>query len=102
MSSPYHSEVDVLIISAGPAGLMCANALANARVNVRIVDNRAAQVAAGQADEFSPRTIEVFQVGILVFYFLPLLDGGPCGAMGLQNVFCGKEVKYTWLCRVAP
>lgn len=36
---PY-SEVDVLVIGAGPAGLMCANALANARVNVRIIDQR--------------------------------------------------------------
>lgn len=34
------SEVDVLIIGAGPAGLMCANALATAGVNVRIVDQR--------------------------------------------------------------
>jgi len=34
------SEVDVLIIGAGPAGLMTANALANARVNVRIIDKR--------------------------------------------------------------
>ena len=34
------SEVDVLIIGAGPAGLMCANALAMAGVNVRIVDQR--------------------------------------------------------------
>lgn len=40
MFSPRQSEVDVLIIGAGPAGLMCANALANARVNVRIVDKR--------------------------------------------------------------
>ncbi|EIW75095.1 hypothetical protein CONPUDRAFT_85427 [Coniophora puteana RWD-64-598 SS2] len=55
------SEVDVLIIGAGPAGLMTANALANARVNVRIIDKRAAQVTAGQADGISPRTIEVFQ-----------------------------------------
>ncbi|KAH7890913.1 FAD binding domain-containing protein [Phlebopus sp. FC_14] len=59
MSSP--SEVDVLIIGAGPAGLMCANALANAKVNVRIVDKRVAKVTAGQADGISPRTIEVFQ-----------------------------------------
>ncbi|KAG1737215.1 FAD binding domain-containing protein [Suillus lakei] len=56
-----HSEVDVLIIGAGPAGLLCANALANARVNVRIVDKRAVKVAAGQADGISPRTIEVLQ-----------------------------------------
>ncbi|KAG2137579.1 FAD binding domain-containing protein [Suillus bovinus] len=55
------SEVDVLVIGAGPAGLMCANALANAKVNVRIVEKRAVGVTAGQADGVAPRTIEVFQ-----------------------------------------
>ena len=34
------SEVDVLIIGAGPAGLMCANALGMAGVNVRIIEQR--------------------------------------------------------------
>lgn len=34
------STVDVLIIGAGPAGLMAANALNNAGVKVRIVDKR--------------------------------------------------------------
>ena len=34
------SYVDVLIIGAGPAGLMCANGLAQAGVNVRVVDQR--------------------------------------------------------------
>lgn len=34
------SNVDVLIIGAGPAGLMCANGLARAGMNVRIVDQR--------------------------------------------------------------
>ena len=33
-------HVDVLIIGAGPAGLMCANALAHAGISVRIVDKR--------------------------------------------------------------
>ncbi|KAG1792026.1 FAD binding domain-containing protein [Suillus plorans] len=56
-----HSEVDVLIIGAGPAGLMCANALANARVNVRIVDQRAFKITTGYGDGFTPRTVEVFQ-----------------------------------------
>ncbi|KAJ2983175.1 hypothetical protein NUW54_g10662 [Trametes sanguinea] len=55
------SEVDVLIIGAGPAGVMCANALAMAGVNVRIIDQRPAKVAAGQADGIQPRTIEVLQ-----------------------------------------
>ncbi|TDL26709.1 hypothetical protein BD410DRAFT_825808 [Rickenella mellea] len=55
------SEVDVLIIGAGPAGLMCANALAHAGVQVRVVDQRPKKVAAGQADGIQPRTIEVLQ-----------------------------------------
>jgi phenol 2-monooxygenase len=56
-----HSEVDVLIIGAGPAGLMCANALANANVNIRIVEQRAFKLTTGQGDGISPRTIEVLQ-----------------------------------------
>ncbi|CDO68377.1 hypothetical protein BN946_scf184815.g24 [Trametes cinnabarina] len=55
------SKVDVLIIGAGPAGVMCANALAMAGVNVRIIDQRPVKVAAGQADGIQPRTIEVLQ-----------------------------------------
>ena len=34
------TTVDVLIIGAGPAGLMAANALARAGVSVRVVDKR--------------------------------------------------------------
>ncbi|KAG1819056.1 FAD binding domain-containing protein [Suillus subaureus] len=56
-----HSEVDVLIIGAGPAGLMCANALANARVNVRIVDQKAVKLTTGEGDGITPRTTEVLQ-----------------------------------------
>jgi NADPH-dependent 2,4-dienoyl-CoA reductase/sulfur reductase-like enzyme len=39
-SSLVQSEVDVLVIGAGPAGLMCANGLAKAGINVRIIDKR--------------------------------------------------------------
>ncbi|KAG5644873.1 hypothetical protein DXG03_007514 [Asterophora parasitica] len=55
------SEVDVLIIGAGPAGLMACNALSKAGVNVRIVDKRPDKVMAGQADGIQPRTMEVLQ-----------------------------------------
>ncbi|KAG6816054.1 hypothetical protein H0H87_008970 [Tephrocybe sp. NHM501043] len=55
------SDVDVLIIGAGPAGLMACNALARAGITVRIVDKRPVKVAAGQADGIQPRTIEVLQ-----------------------------------------
>jgi len=34
------SNIDVLVVGAGPAGLMCANGLARAGVNVRVVDQR--------------------------------------------------------------
>ena len=37
-SAVKESFVDVLIIGAGPAGAMCANALSQAGVNVRIVE----------------------------------------------------------------
>lgn len=53
--------MDVLIIGAGPAGLMCANGLAKAGVNVRIIDKRPEAIPAGQADGIQPRTIEVLQ-----------------------------------------
>ncbi|KAL4251565.1 PheA/TfdB FAD monooxygenase family protein [Abortiporus biennis] len=55
------SKVDVLIIGAGPAGLMCAQGLNRAGVKVRIVDQRPKRVAAGQADGIQPRTVEVLQ-----------------------------------------
>jgi phenol 2-monooxygenase len=34
------SYVDILVIGAGPAGLMCANGLAKAGLDVKIVDQR--------------------------------------------------------------
>lgn len=49
--TPPQSNVDVLIIGAGPSGLMCANALGKAGVNARIIDKRLVKIAAGQAGE---------------------------------------------------
>lgn len=39
------SHVDVLVIGAGPAGLMCAHGLKRAGVNVRVVDKRYASLS---------------------------------------------------------
>ena len=81
-STIRESDVDVLIIGAGPAGLMAANALAKNGVKVRIIDQRSVtnplvalstidllfqrpvKIPAGQADGIQPRTIEVFQVNL--------------------------------------
>ncbi|KAJ8589549.1 hypothetical protein M405DRAFT_817771, partial [Rhizopogon salebrosus TDB-379] len=59
---PEESHVDVLIVGAGPAGVMCGNALAAAGVCVKVVDQRSLKVTSGQADGIQPRTIEVLQV----------------------------------------
>ncbi|KAG6876187.1 hypothetical protein C0992_000549 [Termitomyces sp. T32_za158] len=61
ISTAKTSDIDVLVIGAGPAGLMACNALAKAGIGVRIVDKRPVKVAAGQADGIMPRTMEVLQ-----------------------------------------
>ncbi|ANB12147.1 hypothetical protein AWJ20_385 [Sugiyamaella lignohabitans] len=56
------SNVDVLIIGAGPAGYMLANWLARTGVtNVRIIDKRSTEIFTGQADGLQCRTLEIFQ-----------------------------------------
>ena len=88
---PSQSHVDVLIIGAGPAGVMACNALAKNEINVRIIDQRyflfifnctklnsllslfrSTKVSAGQADGIQPRTIEVLQVCSLFDFPLPI------------------------------
>ena len=87
------SFVDVLIVGAGPAGLMCANALAAADdIKVKIIDKRCAQpnkifgsldstktsrstkIAFGHADGVLPRTIEVLQVGSSRIYYITNIE----------------------------
>ncbi|KAI1325414.1 FAD binding domain-containing protein [Xylariaceae sp. FL0255] len=53
------SEVDVLIIGAGPAGLMLALWLSRLGVLTRIVDKRTDKIFSGQADGFQARTLEI-------------------------------------------
>ncbi|KAK6531736.1 hypothetical protein TWF694_002911 [Orbilia ellipsospora] len=53
------SEVDVLIVGAGPAGLMLATWLSRLNIRTRIVDKRSTKIMAGQADGFQCRTLEI-------------------------------------------
>ncbi|KAI1421457.1 FAD binding domain-containing protein [Xylaria sp. FL1777] len=53
------SEVDVLIVGAGPAGLMLALWLSRLGIATRIVDKRTDKVFSGQADGFQARTLEI-------------------------------------------
>ncbi|OQD61301.1 hypothetical protein PENPOL_c017G10465 [Penicillium polonicum] len=55
-----HSQTDVLIIGAGPSGLMAAYWMARCGVNARIIDNRDTKVFLGHADGLRARTLELF------------------------------------------
>ncbi|KAI0123613.1 FAD binding domain-containing protein [Xylariales sp. AK1849] len=59
MASTADSEVDVLIIGAGPAGLMLALWMSRLGIKTRIVDKRTDKVFSGQADGFQVRTLEI-------------------------------------------
>ncbi|KAJ7121127.1 FAD binding domain-containing protein [Mycena epipterygia] len=55
------NECDVLIIGAGPAGLMLGCWLARTGVKTRIIEQRPHKITRGHADGVQCRTIEVFQ-----------------------------------------
>lgn len=54
------SNVDVLIVGAGPAGLMAAAWMAHCGVQARIVDKRNTKIFCGQADGLQCRSLEIF------------------------------------------
>lgn len=55
-------EVDVLIVGAGPAGMIAAAQLAQfPTLTVRIADRRDGRLAVGQADGIQARSVETFQ-----------------------------------------
>ncbi|PGH20104.1 hypothetical protein AJ80_03672 [Polytolypa hystricis UAMH7299] len=60
------STVDVLIVGAGPAGLMLANWMSRFNLKTRIVDKRGTKIFNGQADGLQCRTLEIldsFDIG---------------------------------------
>ncbi|RMJ27070.1 Phenol 2-monooxygenase [Aspergillus sp. HF37] len=52
-------HVDVLVVGAGPAGMMLANWMSRCGIKTRIVDKRGTKVFNGQADGLQCRTLEI-------------------------------------------
>lgn len=59
-SPPPTSKCDVLIVGAGPAGMMLATWMARMGITTRIVDKRGSKIYAGQADGLQLRSLEIF------------------------------------------
>ncbi|GIC86188.1 uncharacterized protein Aud_002553 [Aspergillus udagawae] len=55
------SAVDVLIIGAGPAGLMAAMWMTKCGITTRLVEQRPYQLRVGGADGIHPRSMEMFE-----------------------------------------
>ncbi|KAI5957106.1 hypothetical protein KGF54_000034 [Candida jiufengensis] len=60
-NSIKESQTDVLIIGAGPSGLMCALWLSRCGIPFRIMDKRNNEIFAGQADGLQSRSLEIFK-----------------------------------------
>jgi len=63
-------DVDVLIVGAGPVGLLLANECARRGLAARIVETRAGQSEHSKALAIFPRTLEIFDMAGLVEPFL--------------------------------
>ena len=61
-SEGFPEEVDVLVVGAGPAGMIAAAQLSRfTGVNARIIDRRPGRLEVGQADGIQARSVETFQ-----------------------------------------
>ncbi|CAI6337156.1 unnamed protein product [Periconia digitata] len=58
-TTPTETKCDVLIVGAGPAGLMLATWMAHCGINARIVDKRSTKIFSGQADGLQMRSLEI-------------------------------------------
>ncbi|TFL06962.1 FAD binding domain-containing protein [Pterulicium gracile] len=82
MEQTNATQVDVLIVGAGPAGLVCANALATSGIRVKIIDHKPERVS-GHADGVMPRTTEIIHSYGLGADFME--QGSPAHTIAFYN-----------------
>src|SRR5205809_7968246 len=58
--APLHIDTDVLVVGAGPTGLMLANQLVRRGVRVRIIDRHAGPARESRALGVQARTLEIY------------------------------------------
>src|SRR5205809_7694547 len=58
--APLHIDTDVLVVGAGPTGLMLANQLVRRGVRVRIIDRHAGPARESTALGVQARTLEIY------------------------------------------
>ncbi|CAM9021307.1 hypothetical protein WICANDRAFT_85406 [Wickerhamomyces anomalus NRRL Y-366-8] len=91
---------DVLIVGAGPAGLMLGVVLARLGVKFKIIDDRPSETSSGRADGIQPKTLETFkQLGLLeqiesqgvkifdITFWNPSTDGSDLVRTGREDHF---------------
>ncbi|MCJ1307365.1 hypothetical protein MMC25_001011 [Agyrium rufum] len=61
MSTQKENTCDLLIIGAGPAGLMSATWASRCGIKTRIIDKRGSKIFNGQADGLQCRSLEIFE-----------------------------------------
>lgn len=97
MTEISESHTDLLIIGAGPAGLIAAAWARQYNVSTRIIDKRAARVPNGHADGVHARTLEIFDS--FGFVEQPLKEGFHeieiCSWVGLTQHSGFPSVKMT-------
>ena len=58
-TAPARTNVDILIVGAGPAGLMAACCAAQYTRSIRIIDLKENRTKTGHGDGFQSRTLEI-------------------------------------------
>lgn len=84
-------RVDVVVVGAGPAGLMCAYLAGRLGLRVRIVDRSVAPLQVGRADALNARTLQLLQIVGLFDELYP--DGKPCNTSSVwaEGAFVSRQ-----------
>jgi 2-polyprenyl-6-methoxyphenol hydroxylase-like FAD-dependent oxidoreductase len=77
------SEVDVVVVGAGPVGLMCAYLGTLCGLRVRVVDASSGPLEVGRADALNARTLQLLELAGLFAELYPL--GKPCNTSSVWH-----------------